>query len=193
MQEQDTDREQMVLVSADLYQVLVESINQAETFWTLAEPLLRRNATRNLMAGLSSNWYRVYDGLRHSVGLISDAALVSSDGTLVWPEDPETAVTNESRGSDGQSERPEMAASGSRSGSGTSGRDSAEVAAAHRYAEAHGMGSAVAASGSTSYLRVEGEVDVAHRKAAQQEARRLSKLRAESRSKAAKRYPRRRK
>lgn len=164
--------------------VLEEACNDLASFWMAAEPRLRRSGGREAVRAISSNYYRVYDGLRHSVEWLRAMPTRSSDGTRVWAEQPpKPAATNEVEGRSnrhGEQEGPEMAASGSRSGSWTGWAPGEEPPGEDWIAHSVRKGAVLSEVGAKTHSVREGEADK-QRKAQRSEARRLAKLRAVSR------------
>lgn len=78
-----------------LMETLEDAMKALDTLWRLAEPLLARNATRNLTQTVRWSYYQVFDALRHSIGWLAAMPKRASDGTSVWAEDLPPAVTND--------------------------------------------------------------------------------------------------
>lgn len=79
-----------------LLEVIENALRALGALWRLAEPLLARNATRNLMGTIRWSYWQVSDGLEHSKEWLHSMPAFASDGTRVWEESP-PAVTNEVR------------------------------------------------------------------------------------------------
>lgn len=83
-----------------LLETLEDAQKALDALWRLAEPPLARNATRNLTQTARWSYYQVFDALRHSTGWLRAMPRRASDGTSVWEDSPEPAVTNDVRRSD---------------------------------------------------------------------------------------------
>lgn len=178
----------LIEASAHLIEVLEDAAVELSVLEMEVNPFIL-GMDRDRAKRLRRYFWRVSDALRHSVGVIRDGVQLSSDGTRVWPEEPSPAVTNEGEVTDGQGARPEMAASGSRSGSGAGWLAREESAGQDRATRAYGPRESLPAVGAQTLGRRETETEKLQRekrREQKQEERRLAQLR-----KAKPRYPRR--
>lgn len=161
--EYSSDEEAYLDPAAHLLEVLTDGRSALMALWQVAEPLLRRSATRNLMQTASWSYWRVCDALDHSCAWTRAELLRASDGTRVLEESP-PAVTNEVEATDGveESEARRTVERGSRQ----------ERRAEH---EDHGLGGIFVTSGSTLGRRETPEEAKARK--AKTEAARLANLR----------------